>query len=107
MSDSESLPLSEITLANLEPQVGTIFRWNSEDGAPTELELTEAALIPTKMVIQEGMRPPFSLLFKLPAAEPPAQGLYPLEHKTLGKLEIFLVPVGQVDGGFQMEAVFN
>lgn len=35
------------------------------------------------------------------------QGMYPLEHPSLGKLEIFLVPLGPVDAGNSYEAVFT
>lgn len=45
----------------------------------------------------------FSLLFEGPADAPIGQGLVPLEHDDLGRLELFLVPVGP--GSY--EAAFN
>ena len=35
------------------------------------------------------------------------QGIYPLEHVAMGAFELFLVPVGKTEGGYQYEAVFN
>ena len=35
------------------------------------------------------------------------QQIVPLEHAALGKLEIFLVPVGLDPEGYRYEAVFN
>ena len=32
---------------------------------------------------------------------------YPLEHERMGRIAIFLVPVGRDDRGFRYEAVFN
>ncbi len=49
----------------------------------------------------------FSLIFLGPAEHFLSQGTYQLDHPKLGTLEIFLVPVGQLAGGFQYEAVFN
>ena len=35
------------------------------------------------------------------------QGTYPMEHETLGRLEVFLVPLGPDAQGMRYEAVFN
>ena len=52
-------------------------------------------------------RHPFSLTFKGRCSDMPAQGLYRLEHPTVGELEIFLVPVGMEGEAYLFEAVFN
>lgn len=49
----------------------------------------------------------FSLLFRGPAERPLGQGICPLEHERLGRLAIFLVPVGRDEAGLLYEAVFN
>ncbi len=49
----------------------------------------------------------FSLLFHGPAGFFLPQGIYRLKHGDLGELDLFLVPVGQDQQGFQYEAVFN
>ncbi len=49
----------------------------------------------------------FSLLFRTPLDVPPVQGMYDFEHSALGKLSLFLVPVGQKEDHFVYESVFN
>jgi hypothetical protein len=49
----------------------------------------------------------FSLLFRGPLALPLRQRTYQITHYALGKLEIFLVPVGRDEGARYYEAVFN
>ncbi len=49
----------------------------------------------------------FSLLFHGPAERFIQQGTYKLRHEKLGEFDLFLVPVGNNNGGFQYEAIFN
>ena len=49
----------------------------------------------------------FSLFFRGPADAPLPQATYALEHDELGKLEIFIVPVGRDEQGTDYEAAFN
>jgi hypothetical protein len=52
-------------------------------------------------------RQPFSLTFKAWCDELPTQGIYKLEHPSVGSLDIFLVPVGMSEEEYLFEAVFN
>jgi hypothetical protein len=53
-------------------------------------------------------RQAFSLLFRGPAKPILPQAIYPLENAGLGRLEIFLVPLGpDAEGGARYEAVFS
>ncbi len=52
-------------------------------------------------------REPFSLMFHFPANSGLPQGSYALEHPDLGRMELFLVPVGIDSQGVRMQAVFN
>jgi hypothetical protein len=49
----------------------------------------------------------FALIFRGPLDEPLRQRSYTIKHHALGRLEIFLVPVGKDDGARYYEAVFN
>ena len=49
----------------------------------------------------------FSLIFRGPSALYLAQGIYHIEHDTLGAFDLFLVPVGPDDAGLCYESVFN
>lgn len=49
----------------------------------------------------------FSLLFDGPAQPTLGQAIWPLHHEGLGRLELFLVPVGAgPDGAMRYEAAF-
>lgn len=50
---------------------------------------------------------PFSLVFRGPRQPILPQAIYPLDHPVLGRLEIFLVPIGYDDRGLRYEAVFT
>ena len=80
----------------------TKFRLQAETSDPIELELVE---------LKEGTSSPrheqFSLLFHGPQNSFLQQMIYQLDHEKLGRLELFLVPVGTDQQGFQYEAVFN
>jgi hypothetical protein len=52
-------------------------------------------------------RKPFSLIFRGPFRPQLVQRIWPLEHAALGRLEIFLVPIGPDAQGMRYEAVFN
>lgn len=56
--------------------------------------------------VPDAKRKPFSLTFLGPMKPQMPQRIYPLEHTALGRLEIFLVPIGPAQGGMQYEAVF-
>ncbi len=54
-----------------------------------------------------GRRQPFSLTFRGPEEPVLPQRVYALEHATMGRLEIFLVPIGPDQAGMCYQAVFN
>jgi hypothetical protein len=75
-------------------------RLESSDAVELELkQLTEGIITPT----QEQ----FALLFHGPQNPFLQQAIYHVEHDNLGELDLFLVPVGRDQNGFQYEAVFN
>jgi len=52
-------------------------------------------------------RVPFSIVFLVSTEGYVPQGIYRVENRELGSLEIFLVPIGRKEGGLLLEAVFN
>ena len=48
----------------------------------------------------------FSLLFVAPQGPWLPQAIYPVEHSSLGAMEIFLVPIGPLEGGNGYQAIF-
>ncbi len=49
----------------------------------------------------------YSLMFHGPADFVLPQGTYYFSHDSLGKFEIFIVPIGPDDSGMRYQAVFN
>lgn len=86
--------------------LNNVFRVPLADADPIPLELAAvndlgAAQIP-------GGRRPFSLLFLGPASHRYLpQGTYPLQHDVLGRLDLFVVPVGPQAGRMRYEVIFN
>ncbi|MFH0342561.1 MAG: DUF6916 family protein [Chromatiales bacterium] len=52
-------------------------------------------------------REPFSLVFRGPKAPVLIQKIYPLEHRSLGALDLFLVPIGPDQAGMRYAAIFT
>ena len=97
--------LDELTHEKLAPYVSQTFKLLTEP--PLELKLSEVTPHPSA-ARGANTREPFSLLFHGPPEPVLPQRIYPLEHPELGKLELFLVPIGpDPNGTMQYEAVFN
>ena len=86
------------------PRVGETFRV-AETGA--DLVLAEAASLAVHGASAGPRRAPFSLLFRGPKQPVLPQRIWALENEALGRLEIFLVPIGPDREGMQYEAIFN
>jgi hypothetical protein len=96
--------LQDLTPASFEAHLGTPFRIHYGGPSPLEAVLYEVKAHEP----HPGPRAqPFSVYFR--AAGPGAlpQRIYPVEHEHMGKLEIFLVPIGPDAQGMRYEAVFN
>jgi hypothetical protein len=51
--------------------------------------------------------PPFALILRGPAERPLGQGIYGLQHPTLGRFELLMVPVARDAAGYRYEITFN
>ncbi|HEX8129334.1 MAG TPA: hypothetical protein VF527_09550 [Pyrinomonadaceae bacterium] len=95
--------LEHLTLDALSAQLHTKFRVGLEPEKTVELELVEVQAHGDVA----GQAERFSAFFRGPLAQMLPQNTYPMEHEQLGSVEIFIVPVGKDDKGFQYEAVFS
>ncbi|PYS98031.1 MAG: hypothetical protein DMF65_10670 [Acidobacteria bacterium] len=86
--------------------LNTKFRVRAEAPRPVELELVEVKGWTTRPEEQKGLER-FSLMFIGPADIYMPQQTYTLEHEQMGALDIFLVPTGRDERGFQYHAIFN
>lgn len=96
--------LESFTAETFAELVGDEFRVHGEAGELFELRL--AASVPIGLAPPSG-REPFSILFRGPADPILPQRTYAVEHATLGRFDLFLVPLGADDNGARYEAVFN
>jgi len=99
--------MDPLTRDTFQPHVGSAFRLVAADEQTLDLTLAECH----ELTGSHGeSREPFSLLFQAAADDPvlEQQQIVPLEHPDLGRLEIFLVPLGpDKDGRWRYEAVFT
>ena len=97
--------LEELKIEDFFERVGEGFRVPIADGS---IGLTLVEVTSLARADHAGpRRAPFSLIFRGPSAPSLRQRIWPLEHAALGRLEIFLVPIGPDASGMRYEAVFN
>lgn len=82
------------------PHVGSRFAIAVEGGDPVVLTLEDVELTGPG---HEFRAEPFTLSFSGPADRMAPQGTLALEHDALGRIELFLVPIGPG----RYESVFN
>lgn len=94
--------LNKLNAKDFAGQLHTRFKVQVDNSSLVELELAEVNERPTSPKIEL-----FSLIFRGPVTPRLAQRIHPLEHDALGKLEIFLTPIGLGESGTLYEAVFH
>lgn len=104
--------LEKLTHEMFEPLVGQTFTLtNAEQTFAFELTDVEQFPVPRRRSRQTAAptrRAPFSLFFVGEPLLP--QAMYPLQHNAFGSepMSIFIVPVGEAEGGgYEYEAVFT
>lgn len=87
--------------------IGDSFRLVPPEGAgaPFDLELITIRELVAADVSRR--QKPFAIEFRGPGEKQLSQGMWRLEHPTLGANDIFLVCVGPDDVGLCYEAIFN
>jgi len=98
-----------LTLAHFTPYLGSSFRLSGVDGVT--LVLTQASLCaPFKkggIPVAPLAREPFDLIFLGPMSPILPQQIYRFETESMEPLEIFIVPIGPIEGGMGYQAIFN
>lgn len=72
------------------------------EGSPISMELIEVTEQNDNPRLEQ-----FTLVFRGPRELLLSQGVHPLEHEKLGRMELFLVPIGPDETGLRYEAIFN
>jgi hypothetical protein len=98
-----SIDLATATRDVFEAQRGSRFRLHA-DGRVIDLELIATEPLPSPPGARRG-----AFLVRFRAGEPGhvPQRIYALEHATLGRLELFIVPVGPDAVGMRYDAIFS
>ena len=87
-------------------KVGQTFKVLGLGDVTLELTLKEAKLLPVYPGAP-ATRPPFSLMFDGPPDLLLQQGMYELEDAKLGKVSVFIVPVGRSADAISYQVIFN
>jgi hypothetical protein len=83
-------------------QLHTTFQVRVGGTTPLPLELLEVTEKDQSPKMEQ-----FSLVFRGPLTPSFSQGIYTLEHETLGTFDLFLVPLGPDSAGMCYQVIFN
>ena len=97
--------LESFTCATFQARLNEQFTLAVDGTTFRSLELVEARESPTTPGF-EGLRTPFSVVFRAPGPEVLPQRTYRLEHAELGAFDLFVVPIANGPDGVRYEAVF-
>ena len=97
--------LEKLRAADFSPLLNNKFKIYFDPSSPSVVELIEVT--ERKSNSDEVLRHPFSIVFRGLKDKEWSQGMYTIDHKSLGKMDLFLVPIGPDDQGMCYEAVFN
>jgi hypothetical protein len=102
------MDISEFTVDNMTPLVGSTWQLETPDGQTFDLHLKEVLKTLDKHVDQRFKRDSFSLQFVGPSGVYLPQATYAMTHEqTGGPNPIFLVPTGREGDAYRYEAIFT
>lgn len=104
----QSISVGELSLDHFSGRIGEPFLVPLPDRVET-LILDEVKARDTGGAPVQGWRQAFSIVFRGSSPELLLnQGTFALRHEELGRLELFMVPIGQQpDGNFRYQACFS
>jgi len=97
-----TVDLAALAIGDFSPHLDAVFDLQTANGV---VPLKLAKVDPVGNSGRAGGA--FSLVFVAPKGPWLPQAVYPVQHPTLGTLEIFLVPVGPALGGNGYQAIFT
>ena len=98
------MDIAEVTVETFAGREGETFSIRFDDAT---LELTLASVKRAPEEWGRAERDPFSIVLHGPLEHALPQRIWPLDHAELGRLELFLVPLGPEGGVMRYQAVFN
>ena len=97
----------KLTYNDFKTHLNETFSLDPDSPESLLLDLIEVSHMGPEPSPDDNRRRPFSLVFLGPEDPVLSQGTYPMEHKNMGRLDLFLVPIGPGKNGLKYEAVFN
>lgn len=94
--------MDDLTHAKFAENLNSTFQFRLDDSKTVELVLFEVSELK-----ESARKEMFSILFRGAGDLMLPQRLYSVEHELMGAFDIFLVPVGVNEKGYEYEAVFN
>ena len=89
-----------LRLATYVPLVGTTFTIHRQGALPLSVKLVSATELP-------GVGDSFSLIFRGPRHSEVGQQVSTIEHRSLGRFDLFVAPVGRGVDSQDFQAVVN
>jgi hypothetical protein len=100
-------PVDNLGKNDFSARLNQTFRIHFGEDAVLDAELTEVQALGPAPDVDADWRQAFSILFRVSNPDVFPQHIYTVEHKELGRMELFLVPMGpDQGGGMRYEAVF-
>ena len=99
------MKVDDMTRELFEPYLDATFEVSPEEGAAFQARLIDVS--PMGETVGPTGRRAFSVVLRGPANDAPEQGMYGVEHEVLGRVDLFMVPIGPDDEGMKYEAVFT
>jgi hypothetical protein len=99
--------LDDLRFETVHPLVGSAFHISVPERGEVDLKIMDVTKVMERVKSTRLKREPFSIYLLGPRDVRFSQGMYPLRHEALGDLEMFIVPLGVHEEGFQYEAVFT
>ena len=103
MTDKSTLV--ELKNTDFQPHINSEFTSITKNGNTKAFELLEVTNL--GCTSDNDSRQAFSLVFRGENSPQPQQSIYEMDHKHLGQLKLFMVPIGPDQQGMRYEAVFT
>jgi hypothetical protein len=106
VASAATIGVDKLTRDHFAPFVGHAFLAHQRSGLPVSLKLRQTEDINMGSRMPANLRQPFSLLFDGPASVLHSDGVYRVDHPTLGHIEFFMARVGDQKERATFEAIF-
>jgi hypothetical protein len=94
--------MEHLKAADFEKHLNTKFKIHRAEDS-----VFEAALVEVFELRNDDLLESFSIIFLVPIEFGFFQQIFKFEHDEMGTMELFIVPVRQVETGIRYEAIFN